>query len=135
MKNKLNNKILNDEIKKYPVFYQGEEYEIRVKLGKIYRPEGYYYGEYINIYKVIKYFPKFFNKKQEKIKYKKVYSVILDDIKYDIKEFKSSDENYYIKLFKHAFEKYMTECKVKNIINDTKDKQLAALEKWDGVIE
>lgn len=39
-------KIENEEIKKYPVFYQGEEYEIRIENGEI--------SDYVYIYKVKK---------------------------------------------------------------------------------
>ena len=133
MKNKLN----NSDIKKYPVFYQGEEYEIRIELEKIYSVLGFYLGRYIVIYKVTKSPSRFFNKKQDKIKlkYKKVCSVILDNIEREINKICPTDENYYIELFKYAFKRYISERDKEIAAKNIENKKLKALEKWDGVIE
>lgn len=66
MKNKLNDL----DIKKYPVFYQGKEYEIRIE--KPYTSM-WVFDEYITIYKVTKY-KNWFGK--EKTSYDLVYSSI-----------------------------------------------------------
>ena len=129
MKNKL-----NDKIKKYPVFYQGEEYEIRIE--EIWYKEPFYdylCWEYIVIYRstVGYHLSKIFNK-DAVFRYKR-YSVRLNYIKekYHLTE---SDENYYVDLFKCAFKEYLNEHK-KDIDDEiTNNKQIKALENWDGVI-
>lgn len=108
-------------IKKYPVFYQGEEYEIRIE-----NPYKYIVVEEIIIYKVTKY-KNWFGK--DKISYEKVYSISIDLLK-------SSNDNdcYYIKLFKKAFDYYECSIKLEKEKEIKQEKRLAALEKWDGVI-
>lgn len=126
MKNKLN----NSDIKKYPVFYQGEEYEIRIEK---YYTSMWVFDEYITIYKVTKH-KNWFGK--EKTSYDLVYSSInLADFNwfYGI-NLDPYSETYYVDSFKKAFDLYL-ECKNAKIKKDEgKAKQLAALENWDGVI-
>ena len=109
-------------IKKYPVFYQGEEYEIRIE-------DTYKYVEEITIYKTTKY-KNWFGK--DKISYKKVYSISIDSLKL----FNNYDDYdcYYIKLFKEAFNYYKSSMKLEKEKEIKQEKRLAALEKWDGVI-
>ena len=59
-----------EEIKKYPVFYNGEEYEIRIE--QPYYISSYWYNrkEYVTIYKVTKRKTLF---GRIKIEYEKVY--------------------------------------------------------------
>lgn len=46
-----------EDIKKYPVYYNNKEYEIRIEEEKLYMSYGYIYDydKYINIYEVITY--------------------------------------------------------------------------------
>ena len=115
----------NDCIKKYPIFYQGEEYEIRIE-------NFYKYTEYINIYKVIKY-KNWVGK--EKISYDLLDSTRLDLFnsyyKYKIN---SNSETYYVDLFKEAFNSHLRAKNAEIKKDEKKAKQLAALENWDGVI-
>lgn len=112
----------NDCIKKYPIFYQGEEYEIRL--------DNMSYIECIFIYKVHKY-KNWFGK--EKISYKLLDITRLDFFDcYD--NINSTSETYYIDLFKEAFNLYLRCKDAKNKKDKEKSKQLAALEEWDGVI-
>ena len=115
-----------EDIKKYPVYYNNKEYEIKIEEEKLFMNDGYIYDIYINIYEVITYegyllgiYPLAKTKK----KYKKVYSIELDNFKNKI----YNDDNYYVELFKLAFKQYIDPIK-------TKEKQLLALDKWDGVI-
>ena len=122
---KENEVMKNDCIKKYPIFYQGEEYEIRIE-------KFYNYTEYINIYKVIKY-KNWVGK--EKISYDLLDSTRLDLFnsyyKYKIN---SNSETYYVDLFKEAFNSYLRAKNAEIKKDEKKAKQLAALENWDGVI-
>ena len=115
-------------IKKYPVFYQGEEYEIRIE-----NPYKYIVVEEIIIYKVTKY-KNWFGK--DKISYEKVYSISIDLLKSYNKYLYYFDDNdcYYIKLFKKAFDYYKCSIKLEKEKEIKQEKRLAALEKWDGVI-
>ena len=125
-----NNK--DDVIKKYPVLYQGEEYEIRIE--KYYVQFGIF-DDYIVIYKVTKH-KNWFGK--EKINYKEVDKSDINIIIADMSEnmnINKSDENYYIELFKTAFNWYSKSLKRYKKIIDNKNKQLAALKEWNGVIE
>lgn len=117
-------------IKKYPIYYKDKEYEIRIEKEK-----EYHYGlninftsDYVNIYEVNESKNILFNYFNDKIKYKKVYSESLKYISNNNYELDSLNENYYIKLFKIAFIKYIEPI-------ETKEKQLAALNNWDGVIK
>ena len=126
MKNKLN----NSDIKKYPVFYQGEEYEIRIEKSYI---SMYVFDKYITIYKVTKH-KNWFGK--EKTSYDLVYSSInLADFNwfYGI-NLDPDSETYYVDLFKKAFDLYLEYKNAKIKKDEVKAKQLAALENWDGVI-
>lgn len=115
-------------IKKYPVFYQGEEYEIRIE--NTYK---YIVVEEIIIYKTTKY-KNWFGK--DKISYKKVYSISIDLLKSFNKCLCVLDDYdcYYIKLFKEAFNYYKSSMKLEKEKEIKQEKRLAVLEKWDGVI-
>lgn len=115
-------------IKKYPVFYQGEEYEIRIE-----NPYKYIVVEEIIIYKVTKY-KNWFGK--DKISYEKVYSISIDLLKSFNKHlcYFDDDDYYYVKLFKEAFDYYKSSIKLEKEKEIKQEKRLAALEKWDGVI-
>lgn len=118
---------MSKNIKKYPIFYQGEEYEIRIE--KIYK---YSNNEGIIIYKVIKY-KNWLGK--EKISYNSVYSVDLVDFNwfYGIK-LNPDSETYYVDLFKEVFNLYLENKNEKIKKDEKKFKQLTTLENWDGVI-
>lgn len=131
---------MSENIKKYPIFYQGEEYEIRIEKEKEFNPYGWVNFMYVNIYEVSTYkyyllgqFPIGKDKKE----YTKVYSISLDSLEHKLYDNNSSSkgklvcsdsDDYYIELFKLAFEQYIKPLKIK-------EKQLAALENWNGVIE
>ena len=100
----------NDEIKKYPIYYHGEKYEIRLK---IYNHKDYfnniYKKRFVIIYKVKEY--KIFFKKI--FKYKKVFDLelpILTTInkgtRYD-REPNRNSEDYYVELFNAIFKSYI----------------------------
>lgn len=110
-----------DTIKKYPVFYQGEEYEIRIE-----KPYTEYliFNEYISIYKVTK-------RKNWFGKNKLIYELVK---RYNMNEGNSDGEDYYIVLFKKAFYMYLKSLEYYREKEELKNKQLAALENWDGVI-
>lgn len=130
---------MSENIKKYPIFYQDEEYEIRIEKEKEFNPYGWVNSMYVNIYEVSTYkyyllgqFPIGKDKKE----YTKVYSISLNSLECKLYDNNSSSkgklicsdsDNYYIELFKLAFEQYIKPLEVK-------EKQLAALDKWDGVI-
>lgn len=115
-------KIENEEIKKYPVFYQGEEYEIRIENGEI--------SDYVYIYKVKKHH--IFNIKITR--HIQVYMELLDFIVNYNKIVKTS-EDYYVKIFETAFEMYLISIKIESKEKELKNKQLTALQEWDGIIE
>lgn len=96
MKNKLNEYF--PDIKKYPVFYQGEEYEIRIE--KPYMNRGIL-DEYITIYKVTKR-KNWFGK--DKLTYEQVKRY---DMNFITVEGNSNGESYYIVLFKKVFNIYL----------------------------
>ena len=108
-----------EEIKKYPVFYNGEEYEIRIEN-----------EVFVNIYKVKKHYNIFHI---EKIKYIKVYYDFLNRIISSV-SLTNADEDYYIKIFKTAFKLYLKSIKIKSEKEKRKNKQLTALQEWDGII-
>ena len=138
-----------NKINKYPIFYQGEKYEVRIK---IYQDEDAWGGTYeervINIYK-IKEYKLFFNKifrrnKVFKVNIKKVpivNNLIIKDKKGNviqkitsIEPYQNSDE-YYIQLFKNAFKLYIDKLNEKIKEEEEENRKLAALKQWDGIIE
>lgn len=125
---------MSKNIKKYPIFYQGEKYEIRIEE-KWYKEPFYncQCWEYIVIYKstIGYHLSRIFN--NDKIFQYKRYSVKLSYLKekYFLTE---SDENYYIDLFKYAFKDYLNEYKEDIDDEITNNKQIKALKNWDGVI-
>lgn len=117
---------MSEVIKKYPVFYQGEEYEIRIE--NTYK---YIAGETVVIYKATKY-KNWFGK--DKISYEKVYSISIDLLESYSNHICYFDDSYYIKLFKEAFDYYKSSIKLEKEKKIRQEKRLAALENWDGVI-
>lgn len=111
-----------EEIKKYPVFYNGEEYEIRIENGALL--------DYVYIYKVKKHY--IFNIKITR--HIQVYDVVLDAL-VNYNKIAKTSEDYYIKIFKTAFEMYLRSIKIESEKKGLKNKQLAALQEWDGFIE
>ena len=117
---------MSEDIKKYPIYYKDEEYEIRIEEDeKRYDGiwDGFYPVQCITIYKVTN--QKCFLKNKKK--YDKVYSIDLSIIKNELVFLKDFD-SYYVKLFKEAFNRYIKPVEIKN-------KQLKALKEGDGVIE
>lgn len=134
-----------EEIKKYPVFYNGEEYEIRIE--QPYYISSYWYNrkEYVTIYKVTKRKTLF---GRIKIEYEKVYeetkkSLIFNyttdndgnKIMIKSKDIDVSSDDSYIQLFKKAFNLYKDKLKREKEIEEEQERKLAALQEWDGVIE
>lgn len=138
-----------NKINKYPIFYQGEKYEVRIK---IYQDEDAWGGTYeervINIYKIKEYklfFNKIFRRKKVfKVNIKKVpivNNLIIKDKKGNviqkitsIETYQNSDE-YYIQLFKNAFKLYIDKLNEKIKEEEEENRKLAALKQWDGIIE
>lgn len=121
-----------ENIKKYPIYYKDKEYEIRIESEKEY--DAFYNNhiqDYINIYEIIKQKHHWFSKVStyDKKYYNKVYQIPLNKI-YELNpllEIIKNDENYYIELFEQAFKYYIEPIKIK-------EKQLAALNNWNGII-
>lgn len=123
----------DNTIKKYPVYYKDEEYEIRIgeKQEKSISPYGFTHVDdvdIITIYKVTVETTYFLNLKYNKKKYDEVYSISKNIIDYEVDK---ENDDYYIELFKKSFERYIEEC-LEPL--ELKEKQLNKLEKWDGVI-
>ena len=118
---------MSEDIKKYPIYYKDEEYEIRIEDEKCYDGiwGGFYPVQCITIYKVTN--QKCFLKNKKK--YDKVYSIDLSMLTClnRISNLKDS-KNYYIELFKTAFNCYIKPVEIKN-------EQIKALKEWDGVIK
>lgn len=126
---------MSENIKKYPIFYQGKKYEIQIEEKWYFTDTwgNYQCCKYIVIYKstIGYHLSKIFNK--DDVYYYKRYSVRLNYIKekYHLAE---DDENYYVDLFKCAFKEYLNEHK-KDIDDETRNnKQVKALKHWDGII-
>ena len=127
------------DIKKYSVFYNNEEYEIRIE--ELYDGVNYYYTdtEYVIIYKVIKHKNWLggteitYEKVHEENKRLLMYNyenngsgIMTKDKAVDI-----NSDDYYIQLFKKAFNLY------KAVLEKEKaeERKLTALQEWDGIIE
>lgn len=129
MNNKKSNKPVG-KIKKYPIFYQGKEYEIRIEgfcgiSGML--TDTYYVG----IYEVKKSYNKF---RKEKTKYNCVFKDFLSNVTVESHAF-ITEEDYYIKIFNTAFKMYLDHCQEKLEKEELKNKQLMALQNWNGVIK
>lgn len=132
---------MSETINKYPVFYNGEEYEIRIE--EPYDGVDYFYtdAEYVIIYKVIKHKNWLGG---TKITYEKVHEENKKLLMYNYennnngsgimtkdKAVDINSDDYYIQLFKKAFNLY------KAVLEKEKaeERKLVALQEWDGVIE
>ena len=129
MKNKKSNKH-DEKIKKYPIFYQDKEYEIRIEefcgiSGML--TDTYY----VRIYEVKKSYNKF---RKEKTKYNRVFDDFLNNVTVESHAFKT-EEDYYIKIFNTAFKMYLEHCQEELKKEELKNKQLMALQNWNGVIK
>lgn len=121
-----------ENIKKYPIYYKDKKYEIRIENEK--EHDGYCcrIQDYISIYEItIKQKHHWFSKVStyDKKYYNKVYQISLNKM-YGLNpllEIIKNDENYYIELFEQAFKYYIEPIKIK-------EKQLVALNNWDGII-
>ena len=135
----------NEEIKKYPVFYNGEEYEIRIEQPYYI---AYYYNktEYVTIYKVIKRKTLFgrtkieYEKVYEKTKESLIFNYTIDDddgneIMIKSKDIDIGSDTYYIQLFKKAFNLYKDKLKREKEIEEEQERKIVALQEWDGIIE
>ncbi len=117
---------MNKTIKKYPIFYQGEEYEIRIE-----RPyfKLWNFTKYVCIYKVTR--KKWFWK--EKLSYELVDNIELDFFNC-YEDIDPKSETYYIELFKAAFNLYLRYENKKLEGEKIESTQLNKLKEWDGVI-
>lgn len=116
---------MSETIKKYPIYYKNKEYEIRIEEERF---DEWFYNTCINIYEVNTYTSYLLGCPiRDKRKYKKVYSKNLNYLKQRLSIGKNSDD-YYVELFKLAFKKYIEPI-------ETEERQLAALENWNGVIK
>lgn len=129
MKNKKSNKH-DEKIKKYPIFYQDKEYEIRIE--KFCEISGMLTDTYyVRIYEVKKSYNKF---RKEKTKYNRVFDDFLNNVTVESHAFKT-EEDYYIKIFNTAFKMYLEHCQEELKKEELKNKQLMALQNWNGVIK
>lgn len=116
---------MSETIKKYPIYYKNKEYEIMIEEERF---DEWFYNTCINIYEVSTYtFCLLGYPIVDKIKYEKVYSTNLNYLKQKLSIGENSDD-YYVELFKLAFKQYIEPI-------ETEERQLASLEKWDGVIK
>lgn len=138
-----------NKIKKYPIFYQGEKYEVRIKICQDEDAWGGIYEErVINIYEVKEYnifFKKIFKRKKvfttniKKIPI--IKKVIIKDNKgnviqkiTNIESDQDSDE-YYVQLFQNAFQLYIDKLNKEAQKQEKENRKLAALKNWNGIIE
>lgn len=141
--------INSNKIKKYPIFYQGEKYEVRIKICQDEDSWGGIYEErVINIYEVKEYnifFKKIFKRKKvfttniKKIPI--IKKVIIKDNKgnviqkiTNIESDQDSDE-YYVQLFQNAFQLYIDKLNKEAQKQEKENRKLAALKNWNGIIE
>lgn len=141
--------INSNKIKKYPIFYQGEKYEVRIKICQDEDAWGGIYEErVINIYEVKEYnifFKKIFKRKKvfttniKKIPI--IKKVIIKDNKgnviqkiTNIESDQDSDE-YYVQLFQNAFQLYIDKLNKEAQKQEKENRKLAALKNWNGIIE
>ena len=141
--------INSNKIKKYPIFYQGEKYEVRIKICQDEDAWGGIYEErVINIYEVKEYnifFKKIFKRKKvfttniKKIPI--IKKVIIKDNKgnviqkiTNIEPDQDSDE-YYVQLFQNAFQLYIDKLNKEAQKQEKENRKLAALKNWNGIIE
>ena len=141
--------INSNKIKKYPIFYQGEKYEVRIKICQDEDACGGIYEErVINIYEVKEYnifFKKIFKRKKvfttniKKIPI--IKKVIIKDNKgnviqkiTNIESDQDSDE-YYVQLFQNAFQLYIDKLNKEAQKQEKENRKLAALKNWNGIIE
>lgn len=136
----------NNKIKKYPIFYQGQKYEIRLKKYQYDDTCGGLYKErVIEIYKIKEYnifFKKIFKRK-------KVFDIDIDKIlkKWTVKdkkcnviykiidrELNKNSDEYYVQLFKNAFQLYIDELNKEAQEQEKENRKLTVLEDWNGVI-
>ena len=110
------------DMKKYPIYYQGKEYEVRWERETYC---GVPLGVILIVYEVLP--RKFF-------KYKKLdefYVYKLNDL-YDLK---AKDEDLYIKQAMSAVKLALQEIEIKKEIENLVSTQEQKLAKWNGVIE
>ena len=121
---------MSKQLKKYPVIYKDEEYEVRWE--KVFDANRYYnnYNGYVDtmvVYKVTKQ-KSFINY----VIYKQVFSkeeiYIIDELR--LKGFTKQYPNFYIEEVKELFKKYQEQ-----LDKDLREQnKLQALKEWDGVI-
>lgn len=105
-------------MKKYPITYKGEFYEVRWEDSCI---------PYITIYKV----------KTSKFLKLKIYKEVFIEYEFKINKYiniLSDHPNYHIEQAKTAFKlwEHKTECKIKSTLSKQKQQQI--LKEWDGII-
>lgn len=104
-------------MKKYPIFYQDKEYEVRWYNGSIL--------DTISVYEV---------RPQKFFKYKELdtfYTHAIDDL-YDLS---SDDEDLYSKQAMYAVKLALDEIEATNRFKTIKETQKQKLQEWNGVIE
>ena len=107
-------------MKKYPVTYKGNKYEVRW--------EQHLYSYNISIYEVIpgRIFKRFKT-------YKCVYSIPEETID-EVMHMSENDSNYYIKEIKKLFEFWERNQEYNREVENIKANKLKALKEWDGYV-
>ena len=109
-------------MKKYPIYYQGKEYEVRWE-NETYC--GTLIDEAVVVYEVLP---------RKILKYKKLdefYTRVLNDA-YDLT---TDDEDIYIQQATCAVELTIKAINIKKKVKSLKETQKQRLQEWDGVIE
>lgn len=101
---------------KYPVIYQGKEYEVRWCKEIL---------DYINVYEVLP--RKFF-------KYKELKAFYTHAI-HELYDLKTDDEDLYIKEAQYAVKMALEEIETDNKLKILEETQKQKLQEWNGVIE
>ena len=116
-------------MKKYPVIYQGKEYEVRweqeVCCGVVLDAK-------IVIYEVVPYTSFFTHKKKNKYKRLDAYYACNLNELYDLSP---NDEDLYIKQAKYAVLAFLQEIEAEKQQKALEDAKKQKLKEWDGVIE
>ena len=102
---------------KYPVIYQGKEYEVRWERDS--------FLSYIRVYEVLP---------RKIFKYKKLNSFYTNAI-HALYDLKLDDEDLYIKQAQYAVKMALEEIETDNKLKILEETRKQKLEEWDGVIE
>ena len=116
-------------MKKYPVIYQGKEYEVRWEQEVCC---GITSDTKIVMYEVVSYTSFFTHKKKNKYKRLDAYYACNINELYDLSQ---NDEDLYVKQAKYAILEFFKEIEEDKQQKVLEESQKQKLEEWNGVIE